>query len=308
MPIAASLDDWVALAAMSKVAPRWMREVRILWEFWLLPLLIAVLPYRVGLMLARWLAAHLPLYDATAQRAWAVCATVCPGNERVWKSEFRLTQLLDHADLFWSLTRTDAWILARLALPRLDPWPAGGMLAIGFHFGQGLWLLRWLRAAGRPARFLSVRFARSDFETWLHYAYARLRIFAVASAEGAPPIYTGGSRREIGETLAAGGCVFGLVDVALADASRQPANGHLFGHPIAFPEGLLDSAGTVGSPVLIVTACHDRTALRRVDARFFASARALTMSTISAELQQRLDAAPAAWHVWNVWPRFLARA
>lgn len=276
-----------------------------LWELWLLPLLIALLPYRAGLALARWLAARLPLYDALARRAWAAYAQVGSGDERAWKREFRLTQLLDHADLFWSLTRSDAWIIARLALPRLDPWPTGAMLVVGFHYGQGLWLLRWLRATGKPARFLSVRFSRGDFDTWLHYAYARLRILVVASAEGAPPIYTGGGRRAIGETLGEGGCVFGLVDVA--DASQRPANGRLFGRPIAFPEGLLDCAGAVDPPVLIATARHAAGARRQVDARLYPSARGLPMSTIIAELQQRLDAASAAWHVWNVWPRFLAQ-
>lgn len=293
---------------MSTADPRWRRESRILVEFWLLPLLVALLPYRAGLALARWLAAHLSLYEAVTQRAWDAYATVGSGDERKWKSEFRLTQLLDHADLFWSLTRSDAWILARMALPRLDPWPAGGLLVIGFHYGQGLWLLRWLCAAGKPARFLSVRFSRPDFETWLHYAYARLRMRAVEAAEGAPPIYTGGGRRAIGQTLEDGGCVFGLIDVAVADAAQRPGNGTLFGRPVVFADGLLESARAVDPPVLIATARRDAGALLRVDARLHVSSRGLTMATISTELRQRLDPAPAAWHVWGLWPLFLARA
>ena len=307
MQAAASVDNDAVVADMRAAEPRWMREIRVLCEYWLLPLAIAVLPYRAGMALAQRLAEGLPLYGVLTEASWEACRSVQPADERRWKSEFRLTQLLDHADLFWSLTRSDAWILARMALPRLDPWPPGGLLAIGFHYGEGLWLLRWMRASGKPARFLSVRFARPDFDSWFHYAYARLRMFAVESAEGAPPIYTGGGRQAIAETLATGGCVFGLVDVAVDDASRQPANGSLFGQPIFLPEGVLDSAGAVNPPVLSVSARHDARGIRQVEARIYPSARDLTMSTFSAELQWRLDVASPAWHSWAMWSRFLAR-
>jgi hypothetical protein len=292
---------------MRTAEPRWVREVRVLCEYWLLPLVVALLPYRAGIALAQRLAARLPLYGSLTDASWEACRDVQPTDERLWKSEFRLTQLLDHADLFWSLTRSDAWILARMSLPKLDPWPPGGLLAIGFHYGEGLWLLRWMRASGKPARFLSVRFARPDFDSWFRYAYARLRMRAVEAAEGAPPIYTGGGRQAIAETLEAGGCVFGLVDVAVEGASGQNANGRLFGRPIFLPEGVLDSACAANPPVLSVSARHDALGIRQVEARLYPSARDVTMSTFSAELQWRLDAASAAWHSWAMWPRFLAR-
>lgn len=286
--------------------PRWRREFEILFGFWLLPLVVALLPYRRGLALARWLAARLPLYDAVTCRAWEQCAAVRPDDERRWKAGFRLTQLIDHADLFWSLTRSDRWILARMALQRIEPSRARGLLVIGFHYGQGLWLLRWLRAVGVPSRFVSIRFTRADFETTAHYLYARLRMWAVARAEGAAPIYTGGGRRAIGDTLAGGGCVFGLVDVAMADARERAANATLFDRPIVFPEGLLDSSQEVDPPVLILTARHDDGELRRVDATSFPATRGLTMPRIARELEVRIEAAPSAWHVWGLWPLFRA--
>lgn len=286
--------------------PRWRREVEILLGFWLLPLVVALLPYRLGLALARGLAARLPLYDAVTGRAWEQCAAVRPDDERRWKAGFRLTQLIDHADLFWSLTRSDRWILARMALPRIEPSYPRGLLVIGFHYGQGLWLLRWLRVAGVPSRFVSVRFARVDFETTAHYLYARLRMWAVERAEGAVPIYTGGGRRAIGETLARGGCVFGLVDVAMADAGERAANATLFGRPIVFPEGLLDSAREVDPPVLILTARHDAGERRRVDATSYPAVSGLAMPVIARELESRVAEAPNAWHVWGLWPLFRA--
>ena len=44
-------------------------ELVCLWEFWLLPLAVALLPYRAGIALARWCASTLPLYDERFQQA-----------------------------------------------------------------------------------------------------------------------------------------------------------------------------------------------------------------------------------------------
>lgn len=292
---------------MPKPESRWARELRVLVEFWLLPLLVAALPYRMGLALARRLAARLRLYDALTEAAWQAYRSLRTGDEREWKADFRLTHLLDHADLFWSLTRRDRWIFGRMALPPFARPASCGLMVVGYHYGQGLWLLRWLRAAGAPARFLSVRFGRADFDTRLRYAYARLRMYAVRRAAGVPPIYTGGSRRVIGDELAGGGCVYGLVDVAVEGAAKLRANGRLLGHPIHLPEGLLDTAREANVPVLVMTSRHDASATRSVDVRLFDSARDLATSDLGDELQQRLDAAPWAWHVWGLWPQFLAR-
>src|SRR5215468_2735452 len=150
-------------------------ELGCLWEFWLLPLIVALLPYRAGIAFARWCASRLPLYDERARAGLAQYRTTRPrGDAQRWLVEFRFTQLIDHADLFWALTRGERFLLSRLdAAPRAGATP---LMVISMHFGQGLFLLPWLRAGGTPARFLSVRFDSSAFESRLRYLYARLRM------------------------------------------------------------------------------------------------------------------------------------
>jgi hypothetical protein len=274
------------------------REIVCLWEFWLLPLAVALLPYRAGVALARWCASTLPLYDERARAGLAHYRAARPrGDAQRWLIEFRFTQLIDHADLFWALTRSERFLISRLDTP---PRPGAlPLMVISMHFGQGLWLLPWLRAGGTPARFLSVRFDASAFESRLHYLYARLRMRVVERLAGVPAIYTGGARGEIAATLSQRGSVYGLIDVPTG-AAESP-NGTLFGTPVFWPPGLVDAARAAGVDMLLLTAHCGADGHRRVAAERSAS---LDVADIAARFGARIDAAPGAWHVWHFLPDF----
>ena len=187
-------------------------------------------------------------------------------------------------------------------ISRLDAPPRPGalpLMVISMHFGQGLWLLPWLRAGGTPARFLSVRFDASAFESRLHYLYARLRMHVVERLAGVPAIYTGGARGEIAATLSQRGAVYGLIDVS-AGAAASP-NGTLFGTPVFWPAGLVDAARAAGVDMLLLTAHCGADGRRRVAAERSAS---LDVADIAARFGARIDAAPGAWHVWHFLPDF----
>lgn len=276
------------------------RELACLWEFWLLPLAVALLPYRAGIAFARWCASRLPLYDARARAGLAHYRTVRPrGDARDWLTEFRFTQLIDHADLFWALTRSERFLLSRLDVP---PRPGTTpLMVISMHFGQGLFLLPWLRAGGTPARFVSVRFDATAFESRLRYLYARLRMRVVEKLAGVPAIYTGGARGEIAATFAQGGAVYGLIDVPTPAAN--PANATLFGAPIFWPSGLVDAARTAGVEMLLLTAHCGADGRRHVGAERTVAA---LVADIASKFGARIDAAPGAWHVWHFLPDFAA--
>jgi hypothetical protein len=275
-------------------------ELTCLWEFWLLPLVVALLPYRAGIAFARWCAEKLPLYDERARAGLAHYRAARPhGDAREWLTEFRFTQLIDHADLFWALTRSERFLLSRLdALPRPGSAP---LMVISMHFGQGLFLLPWLRAGGAPARFLSVRFDATAFESRLRYLYARLRMRVVEKLAGAPAIYTGGARGEIAATFAQGGAVYGLIDVPTPMAN--PANATLFGAPIFWPSGLVDAARAAGVDMLLLTAHCGPDGRRHVAAERAAAA---PVADIASKFSVRIDAIPGAWHVWHFLPDFAA--
>jgi len=275
-------------------------EVACLLEFWLLPLVVALLPYRAGIAFARWCASRLPIYDERARAGLAHYAAARPrGVTRDWVTEFRFTQLVDHADLFWALTRSERFLLSRIdtpPLPGTDP-----LMVISMHFGQGLFLLPWLRAGGTPARFLSVRFDATAFESRLRYLYARLRMRVVEKLAGVPAIYTGGARGEIAATLRQGGAVYGLIDVPTAAAN--PANASLFGTPIFWPSGLVDAARAAGAEMLLLTAHCGPDGRRHVVAERTAAA---SVADIASKFGARIEAIPGAWHVWHFLPDFAA--
>ena len=275
-------------------------ELACLWEFWLLPLVVALLPYRTGITFARWCAARLPLYDERARAGLAHYREARPRDDaREWLTEFRFTQLIDHADLFWALTRSERFLLSRLDAPTRPG--AAPLMVISMHFGQGLFLLPWLRAGGAPARFLSVRFDATAFESRLRYLYARLRMRVVEKLAGVSAIYTGGARGEIAATFAQGGAVYGLIDVPTPVAS--PANATLFGAPIFWPSGLVDAARAAGVEMLLLTAYCGADGRRHVAAECTATA---SVADIAANFDARIDALPGAWHVWHVLPDFAA--
>lgn len=282
------------------------RELRAALELWLLPLAVAVLPYRAGIALARLVSRIVPLYAPATDEAVRAFREVLGGEAaHAWRCEYRFQQLVDHADLYWALTRPRAFLERRLrgtpALPPADR----PLIVLSFHYGQGMWLMLWLAAAGRPPRFVSIRLAREHADSRLAYAYARLRNRTVEAITGLPVIFTGGARREIASTLRNGTAVFGLVDVPLVDAAAHLPNATLLGHPVVLPSGLLESA-IPGTRALIVTARVGHDGMRQVEA-CEADADSLTMSALADELSSRLARAPAAWHFWHLWPRFLAR-
>ena len=282
-------------------------EVRAALELWLLPFVIAVLPYRAGIALARSMSRIMPLYAAaTEEAARAFSAVLGDMEAHAWCSQYRFQQLIDHADMYWALTRSRAFLLRRLrgtpALPPADR----PLIVLSFHYGQGMWLIPWLAAGGRPPRFVSIRLAREHADSYLAYVYARLRNRTVEAIARKPLIFTGGARREIATALHEGTAVFGLVDVPLANAASDTANAVLLDHAVRLPTGLLESV-IPGTRALIVTAHARQDGMRDVSASEV-DADSLTIQALADELSARLLRTPAAWHFWHLWPRFIARA
>lgn len=282
-------------------------EARAAVELWLLPVLVALLPYRVGVALARSLALALPLYDQAARESLAQWRTAGGGgDERAFVAAFRFAQLVDHADLFWALTRSRRFLLRRLDAPA-PPADAGApLLVVSFHYGQGLWLMHWLAAHGRAARFVSIRLSRAEAASALQYAYARLRIRVVERLAGVAPVFTGGARREIAATLRAGGAIYGLLDVPVPDAREHAPNATLRGQPVLLPPGLLESARGTGATVLVVTAHAREDGSRVLQAEPAGPVDQAQVATLAALLDRRLADAPASWHFWHLWPSFRA--
>jgi lauroyl/myristoyl acyltransferase len=283
-------------------------ELRAAIELWLVPALLALLPWRAGMALARGLTAVLPLYGDAARDGAAQWRAATGGADvDAFASAYRYAQLVDHLDLFWALTRSRRFLLQRLAAPAPAVVPGQPLLVLSFHFGQGLLLMHWLAAHGLPARFVSVRLERDTAPSALHHAYAQLRIRTVERLAGLAPIFTGGARSEIAATLANRQAVSGLVDVPVPQAQRTPANATLLGRQVLLPTGLLDLARAAQAQVLVVTAHATAGGTRVVAADALGRGGETSIAALAALLERRLVAEPAAWHFWHLWPLFCAR-
>ena len=287
-------------------AARACRELRAAFELWVVPFLVAALPYRTGIAVARHAARRLPIYSTAANAAAEAFAGVVPDVDRArWRAAFRFHVLLDHADLYWALLRPRGFLdrLVRGA-PPLPP-AETPLMVFAFHYGQGMALMRWLAAAGHAPRFVSIRLAREDADSSIGFAYARLRNRTVERFTGQPLILTGGARREIARTLGEGGTVLALVDVPLPDAAVHASNAKLMNHAVVLPVGLLESMPPQ-TRAWVASARADDAGLRVIDA-VEVDAGALTIGDLAEQLSRRLVQVPEAWHFWHLWSRFLAK-
>ncbi|HVF64210.1 MAG TPA: hypothetical protein VNE58_09470 [Casimicrobiaceae bacterium] len=293
---------------MSAQRSRLARELRDLRDLWLAPFAVALLPYRLGLKLAHWLARSVPLYEEAARSGleqWRLVRSDV--DERPWLADYRFAQLVDHADLYWALTRSDAFLLRRLQTLPLDVPRDRPLLVLSYHFGQGLWLIRWLRARGIAARFVSVPSSPEWADSWLMFFYGRLRMRVVERLAGIAPIFLGGARSHIGEVLREGGAIYGLIDVPMRTAGSQSSNCTLFSRSVALPSGLIDSAKAANAAVLVITSRMGTDGDRILEAQLSGNPAELTMQRVAEELEARVERAPAAWHLWHRLPAFVAQ-
>ena len=276
-------------------------------ELWFWPIVVALLPYRVGIAFARFITRRLALYEDAARDAVARWRDVAGGgDERSWLAAYRFAKLIDHADLFWALTRSDAFLLSRFAspAPALARSPA---VVLSFHYGQGLGLMRWLREAGVAPRFVSVPSVREGADSTLMFWYGRVRIRTVERLAGAAPIFLGGARRAIEDALAANETVYALVDVPSRNTAARRGNCSVLGRPVVFPIGVLEAARHANAAAVVMTSHVASDGRRVVDSDSVSDTQSLTIERIADALTARLRGDASLWHFWNVWSGFAAQ-
>ena len=198
-------------------------------ERWLLPALAAVLPWRACFRVYRAAARASWPFRAETEAAHAAAARYLdPGDARATGA----------ARIGWcaSSTRPTTTCRATAATRWLDrhvltrgAWPGRGepFLALGYHWGAGLWALRSLRRAGHGAAFLSAEVdARQLGVGGVALRQARRRMRELERAGGLAPIYLGGASAAMQAVFAQGDVV-----VALIDVPPRAGPGHRARHP-----------------------------------------------------------------------------
>lgn len=281
---------------------RLRRALADLSMLFVLPALVALLPWRYGFALLKRCARSTRLYALSVEPAWQAARVFLPdADETEWKFRFRLLRLVDHVDVYLCLLRGARW--GRRWIVQHGAWPSpGARVWLTYHWGAGWWIWPLLREQGIATHFLArAPQGRSVGLTRVSHVFARFREWAMRRAGGAGALFTGGSSEKIRAALTAGDGVMGMLDLP-AMAEQRTLTLPLLDRTARFPYGLVRLAAQLDVPVSLVSFGLDFANGQR-DVRIEnlpagTSAEQL-MQHYAAHLDTRLHAAPEAWQIWR---------
>jgi len=292
---------------------RLRNEARDLLELVLVPGLAALLPWKACFILFRWLCRYDWLYRDSCREALAQASQRgwVRGDSAMWLRHRRLVTLVDHADYYLARTRADRWMVHHLSVA--GQWPDASRSAIlcTFHWGAGMWALRHAAASGLRASALIAGHTREAFAgRAVRYHYYGARIRAVAAALGHEPIEVSRSPRQILQALRGGGQIIAAVDVP-SDQVVASESIDFIGQRARVPRGLLRLAVESGISVTVFL-----TGIRMTDGQRILRIHRLgvrndveaLMTEVFGYLERAIEEDGAAWHFWEVAPRFFEPA
>ncbi len=215
---------------------RWRRMLSDAVFLYLLPLLVGVLPWRVGFaMLKR--VAHMPsVFADVVAAAWHQAEYTLPALDREhFCQRYRLLLLVDRCDSMLCLMRSGRWWRSQVdiqgdSLGHLEP----GLL-LNSHWGSGNWIWRLLDTHDMSAHFVARRAQVGDVgRGWLSRGYLAWRSWAVHRSGCRGVIFTGGSSTKVLDILQKGSSVLGMLDLP-ARQGQARAEVSLLGRALYFP-------------------------------------------------------------------------
>ncbi len=288
-------------------------ELRDLLELVLLPGLAAILPWRCCFAIFKRLARLAWLYrepcEAALQQArsrgWA------GADEVHWLWVRRLVTLVDHADHFLGLWRSDAWMKKHLWVEGAWPPHEHGVLLLTFHWGAGYWGLRHAAAHGlRPHALVASLGTEAYKGRALMSWYARSRNAHVARTLGSPTIDVAQHLKRVIRALRDNHALLGVMDVP-ADEAKASVTVELLGMQASVPRGLLRLAVDQQVPVVLyVTGLNTANGMRFLRIKslgVFSEVKDLA-SEVFGELEQLIAQDAPAWHFWGIADRFFRRS
>lgn len=281
---------------------RWRRNLSDATWLFALPLVTALMPWRLGFALLRRVAAAGHGYGDAVEAAWQQARTHCPGqDETSFRRDLRLLLLLDRCDSCLVLSRGPRWWRRQIDVhgDGLDALHAG--LLLNSHWGAGSWIWRLLAEGGISAHFLARRAGVGDIghgrvSRW----FLAWREWALRRAGCAGVIFTGGSRDTLRATWAAGDSVLGMLDLPAAEGRRH-IDVRLLERNARFPLGLAALALESGASISLIACGIDTDSGRR---QLYTEALPAgldvdgVMRRYAAFVDRRIRDQPALWQMW----------
>lgn len=296
----------MTLRQLSRAMKRLLREGL---EHFILPALAIGLPWSMYFRLLKYCCRSphlLQVESAAAAAGYENIKKEKPSTE--WLSRFRLMVMIDRADCFLSISRSNRWLDRHVQ--REGEWPASPFVGITFHFGAGLWSLRDIAHQDKRSSFLSLPLPLEAFKGHrIPHRASRLRLHEVARASGAPVIYTGGSLPQIRASLSSGVNLIGLIDVPPYQ-TRGLVSTRLFGQPAVLPSGLLKIAASEKvTTVSFIMSCDWDTGKRHLKIMPIPEGSLeQRVHVLAMQLEKAIAEQPEAWHLWPAASTFLAAA
>lgn len=289
----------------SCILRRLRTELRDSLELILIPGLAAILPWRwcfpvfKRLAWLRWLYRE-PCETALRQarsRGWA------GEDEAHWIWVRRLVTLVDHADHYLGLWRSDAWMQENLQVEGAWPTDAQGALLLTFHWGAGYWGLRHAAAQGlRPHALVATLDSQAYQDRTVLSWYARSRNAHVARTLVSPNIDVAQQLKQVIKALRDKNSLLGVVDVP-ADAAQVSMTVEILGQQARVPRGLLRLAVDQKVPVVIyITGLDTRSGLRFLRIKQLGVYKTVEdlAAQVFGELEQIIAEDAPAWHFWGI--------
>lgn len=286
-------------------------ELHDLVELVLLPGLAAVLPWGLCFGIFKRLARLPSLYRKPCDEALRQARNLgwSGDNEAHWIWVRRLVTLVDHADHYLGLWRSDRWMQKNLVVQGV--WPAAdkSVMLFTFHWGAGYWGLRHAASQGLRPHALVASLGSEAYQgrtvmSW----YAKSRNAHVARTLGSPVIDASHQIKQVIKTLREQQVLLGVVDVP-ADAATTSMSVSVLALEARVPQGLFRLAVTHKVPVTVyITGLDTNTGKRSLRIRQLVPHN--TIEDLALDVFKELDKIIAeeapAWHFWGISNRFFA--
>ena len=279
-------------------------------ELVLAPGLASVLPWPWCFAIFKRLARVRWLYGAACAQALEQAQArgqVAEGDAARWLAVRRLVTLVDHADHYLAVSRSNAWMQRHLTVHGQWPSPENSGILCTFHWGAGMWALRHASSSGLRIHALVASMEGTPFagRTILHW-YVRARTRSVGHALGRAPLVVSGSLRPGIQALRRDEQVLAAVDVP-SDQVSASVPICLRGMAARVPKGLLRLAVDYKVPVTVyvtgLNAHNGQRSLRIVQLGAWDDLDAL-VAAVFGHLETALCEDAAAWHFWGESHRF----
>jgi hypothetical protein len=280
-------------------------ELQDLLELVILPGLAIVLPWKLAFRAFGWLARQPWLYHEPCSRALQQARALgwAGENEAHWLWVRKLVTLIDHADHYLGLTRSDKWMCRHLVVQ--GSWPADHQphMLLTFHWGAGYWGLRHAAASGLSPHALVASLDSNAYQgRAVLRRYARSRNANVSNTLGADNLDVSKDLKKIAKSVRLGQPLLGVVDVP-ADDAKAALDVTILGMKARVPRGLFKIAVERQIDVVVyITGLNTQTGQRFLRIKTIGVFD--NIQTLADTLFQELDTVIAldapAWHFWSV--------